>query len=681
MLRNKKVIKVLIWQGFVLWLLCVYIIIFIQKEGNRIDQHTNDFLIITLNELVINIPKSDRIVYLTINDNTYKEYFKRNQFDRKLFAESLNKLINYNPEAVILDLIFAYPSNTADDSVLELSLTQFNNLFLPVSFSLNNTTQGLNNYTSGYQHSELLKYLKIPKVKNKGTPYNSGKGILTQKQFLKHCTATGHISDFPDIDGIYRNSILIIKNDSLYLPSLYFAAYLNELNISFEEIEIYYGEKIIIPVLPGSWNNEKIEIPIDENGKTRIPYVNKWSEDFPNLSLVRFCELVEQDAYQGNLKEFFEGKFVFVCDVSTGIADIGTTSLNQSVPLVVIQSNMLNALLMNTFIKNVDQKWILFILFTVVLALTISTFFYEIKIFYYSFFVIIIYYLFIVIFALHINQLLPVISIFISIVFSFVILLIQVQYLTQKDKKNIEIENLRKQHEMEEARKIQLSMLPTKLPVYDGLDIATFISTASEVGGDYYDYYVDANYNLKFVVADATGHGLKAGTMVTVAKTLFIDLKNSDDYLSLLNRMSEIIKQLNLPKLYICLSLFKYHNKIMEFTSAGMPPIYWYKEQTKTVEKIILKGMPLGFLKHFPYEILKINLCSGDSLIISSDGLTELFNYKEEMLDEQKIIDLIKTDANKSSEEIISSLKILMKEWRGEIEPKDDITIIVIKLL
>ena len=680
MLRNKKVIKILIWQGFVLWLLCSYIIVSLIQEGTRIDLHTNDYLVNTFNDLFQQVPKSDRIVYLSINDNTYKDYFKRNQFDRKLFSEGIAKLNDYNPEAVILDLIFAYPSKVEEDSILASTLGKLNNLFLPVSFSLSKSTENLINNFSTHYDSELIKFLRLPIVNEPGIPFNAGKGIFPSQEYLKQCTGTGHISDFPDNDGIYRSSILIIKVDNSYLPSFYLSVFLNEINVPFENVQVLFGEKIIIPVLPDSWNNEIIEIPIDENGRTRIPYFSKWSADFPNLSLVRFNELANQLSNQGSLKEFFEGKFVFVCDVSTGIADIGTTSLNQSAPLVVIQSNMLNALLTNTFIKNINYRWIIFILFLFVLTLTISTFFYEIKIFYNTFFVLLLIYFSIIVFALYNNQLLPVISIFISIVFSFIVLLIQVQYITQKDKKNIEMDNLRKQHEMEEARKIQLSMLPSKLPEYSGLEIATFMSTASEVGGDYYDFYVDDNQNLKFVVADATGHGLKAGTMVTVAKTLFIDFKNSEDYLSVLNRMSEIIKQLNLAKLYLCLSLFKYSNRSLEFTSAGMPPVYWYKAESQEVEKLTLKGMPLGFVEHFPYNIIKINLNIGDTLLVSSDGLTELFNKENEMLDEQQIISLLLSKSNDSAENIITYLKILMDKWRGGIEPKDDITIIVIKI-
>jgi len=677
MLRNKRVINVLLWQGLVLWILCSYIIIIIIKDGTRFDHQTNDFLINTF----LKIPKSDRIVYLSINDNTYKNYFKSNQFDRKLFAEALDKLRTYNPEAIILDLVFAYPSNYSSDSALEANFGKLNNLILPVSFAISKDIKNELISPKINENSYLNRFISKPIIKAEGIPYLSGRGLLTSEKYLNLSAATGHISDFPDEDGIYRNSLLLIKINDKYLPSLYFSAFLKEINVPFNKIEIFFGDKILIPVLPGSWNNEIIEIPIDESGRTRIAFVENWTKDFPNLSLINFSKLAIDDSKQGSLNELFEGKFVFLCDVSTGIADIGTISLNQTAPLVVIQANMLNSLLTNTFFNSVSSKILLLLLFIAIAALTFSTFFTEIKIFYYTSICLLVIFTSIVFIILLNHHLLPVISMSGNLIFSFVVLLIQVEYFTQKDKKYIEIDNLRKQHEMDEARKIQLSMLPAKLPIYDGLDIATYMSTATEVGGDYYDFYLDKNNYLNFVIADATGHGLQAGTMVTVAKTLFIISKNNDDYLSLLNKMSGIIKQLNLFKLYLCLALFKIKNNILEFTSAGMPPIYWYQSKNNFVEKITLKGSPLGFLTNFPYEIMKIELHKGDVLLISSDGLTELFNEENEMLSEESITSTLQKNGNDSAEIIISKFKSIIKLWCGKIEPKDDISIIVIRVV
>ena len=67
-------------------------------------------------------------------------------------------------------------------------------------------------------------------------------------------------------------------------------------------------------------------------------------------------------------------------------------------------------------------------------------------------------------------------------------------------------------------------MLPRELPVMPQLDIAVHLKTATEVGGDFYDFHLNDEGILTIIVADATGHGMQAGTMVTATKGLFQNL-------------------------------------------------------------------------------------------------------------------------------------------------------------
>jgi CHASE2 domain-containing sensor protein len=680
MLKNKRFILILLWQGVVLWMLCSYIMITFVKDGTRVDYHTNDFLINTFRSSILSIPDCKQIVYLTINDKTYKDFFLENKFNRKLFAEGLLKLKEYNPEAIIIDLIFAYPSDLLSDSFLVKRLKEFDNVFLPVSFSL-----GVDSISAVKDNNELAafrikKFLDRPKFLNEGEPYKAGRGILTADKFLATATGIGHISDFPDEDGIYRHSILLVELDSLYLPSLYFSAFLDDINVPLEKILIDWGNKIIIPALPDSWINRDIEIPIDFHGRTRIPFVDKWSEDFKNISFTSFYKLSNNPEAQGKLLDFFEGKFVIIGDVSTGIADMGNTSLNQTSPLISIQANMLNALLTNTFFYRWNSVQIVILLLALITILTLSTFFNDIKIFYSSFVILLLFVVALVLFQITKYSILPFISILISIIFSFIVLLIQVQYFTQRGKKYAEIENLKKEHEMDEAKKIQLSMLPDVLPKIDSLEIDTYMSTAAIVGGDYYDFFLDESQNLKFVIADATGHGLKAGTMVTVVKTLFVYIRDEINLDNVLNKMSAIIKKLKLPKLYVCLSFFIYRDYVLEFTSAGMPPVLIYRHNSGEVETITQKGMPLGHITNFPYTRTRIKLLPGDTILICSDGLTELFNEKNEMLETENLILLLQKVGTKSPKEIINEINQLARQWSGKTEPKDDVTIIVVKI-
>ena len=116
------------------------------------------------------------------------------------------------------------------------------------------------------------------------------------------------------------------------------------------------------------------------------------------------------------------------------------------------------------------------------------------------------------------------------VVFGFVLVGIRKYELDQRKeretKKFLEIENERKTKELEEAKQLQLSMLPKSLPNLPHLDIAVYMKTATEVGGDYYDFHVHPDGTLTVILGDATGHGMMSGMMVSIMKSLFMSDQN-----------------------------------------------------------------------------------------------------------------------------------------------------------
>ena len=92
----------------------------------------------------------------------------------------------------------------------------------------------------------------------------------------------------------------------------------------------------------------------------------------------------------------------------------------------------------------------------------------------------------------------------------------------EAEKRALEAENERQTKELEDARKLQLSMLPREIPKFPGYQVAVFMKTATEVGGDYYDFSTGEGPTLNVAFGDATGHGMQAGTIVTLMKGLFL---------------------------------------------------------------------------------------------------------------------------------------------------------------
>ncbi|PKD44806.1 PP2C family protein-serine/threonine phosphatase [Rhodohalobacter barkolensis] len=248
------------------------------------------------------------------------------------------------------------------------------------------------------------------------------------------------------------------------------------------------------------------------------------------------------------------------------------------------------------------------------------------------------------------------------------------------EKRLLEAENKRKSAELEEARALQLSMLPKKMPSLPEYDLAVYMDTATEVGGDYYDYSVEQDGSLVLALGDATGHGLKAGIMVAAAKSYFHTLVHEVDLLNMLTRISSGLRNLNMHLMYMGFILLRCNKRKVELAIAGMPPVLHYSKKKNEVEQILLRGLPLGGNVNYPYQKRSLTLDEGDVLLIMSDGLTELFNPEREILGMEKIENVLMNSADFSSSDIIQQLNQLAETWSGRVDPHDDITMMVLKV-
>ncbi len=155
-----------------------------------------------------------------------------------------------------------------------------------------------------------------------------------------------------------------------------------------------------------------------------------------------------------------------------------------------------------------------------------------------------------------------------------------------ENKKFLQLENDRKTKELEEARQLQLSMLPKQLPSLPHLDIAVYMKTATEVGGDYYDFHVHLDGTLTVVLGDATGHGMMSGMMVSIMKSLFMSDRTNKELKPFFENANEAIKDMQLGRLMMALSCVQISNNKIVTTNAGMPPYLFTEKISKQLKRL-----------------------------------------------------------------------------------------------
>ena len=241
-----------------------------------------------------------------------------------------------------------------------------------------------------------------------------------------------------------------------------------------------------------------------------------------------------------------------------------------------------------------------------------------------------------------------------------------------------QLEEERRTQELEQAREFQMSLIPQSPPNHPDYDIALHMKTSTEVGGDYYDFFPQEDGSMYVVCGDATGHGLNAGMMVSITKAGLYGA-NFDTPSSTTTRLNQTIKAIDLGTTRMSLNMAKFHNGTFDFTSAGMPPAYLYRGNTKTVDEILVPGLPLGSMKKADFDLHSFHLDSNDVLVLISDGLPECVNHKGEMLDYDPIKNCIAQNGSKPAQGIINSLINLGDDWMSGLMNDDDITLVVIK--
>jgi serine phosphatase RsbU (regulator of sigma subunit) len=206
------------------------------------------------------------------------------------------------------------------------------------------------------------------------------------------------------------------------------------------------------------------------------------------------------------------------------------------------------------------------------------------------------------------------------------------------------------------------------------------MKTATEVGGDYYDFHQSDNGVLTVVVGDATGHGLKAGTVVTAMKSLFRTLACEDDLPVILNQSSRVLKEMNLRSLFMGLTMIKLNGRRMKVSCAGMPPVLIYRAETGSVEEVMIKAMPLGSVTGYSYRERELTLGCGDVIVLMSDGLPERFNHAGEMFDYSRTIGTLTRSAALTPREIIERMVDAGEAWADGRPQDDDITFVAMKV-
>ncbi|MBL8205079.1 MAG: SpoIIE family protein phosphatase [Blastocatellia bacterium] len=254
-------------------------------------------------------------------------------------------------------------------------------------------------------------------------------------------------------------------------------------------------------------------------------------------------------------------------------------------------------------------------------------------------------------------------------------------------REEIETENEARAKELEDARRLQLSMLPKGNVKLGSIEITGTMRTATEVGGDYYDFLPLPDGRYCIVIGDATGHGMSAGLIVGMVKMgLASRLQAQPQIQTTLQPMIEDLNTALKQSLAhrgvgMCLgaTIIDPVTLQVEVCSNGMP--FPYHFTNGALHAIELKAQPLGFLKRVNVPTATLQLQPGEALIWVSDGFEERMNARHEEWGAQQVATALAEICQReaSGEAMARELMAACDRASDGRSNDDDMTIVVVK--
>ncbi|MEA2569872.1 MAG: hypothetical protein QOI24_1873 [Acidobacteriota bacterium] len=238
--------------------------------------------------------------------------------------------------------------------------------------------------------------------------------------------------------------------------------------------------------------------------------------------------------------------------------------------------------------------------------------------------------------------------------------------------------NERQTRELQEARLVQLALLPEHVPQLPHLDIAVRMRNATEVGGDYYDFAVAGDGTLTIAMGDVIGHGFRAGIYGATAKSYFQTLSSAPPR-EILETMLAAFRNLGIASLYMCLMLIRIRDREALVFGAGMPAFFVRRRNAGSVERIEVAGTPLGAQRKPAFEGRVIDFEPGTTMLLFSDGLLELCGEEDPESGEAAILSCLTGAPDESAEETLNRVLAFADARSDGRPPADDVTVMVVR--
>jgi PAS domain S-box-containing protein len=242
--------------------------------------------------------------------------------------------------------------------------------------------------------------------------------------------------------------------------------------------------------------------------------------------------------------------------------------------------------------------------------------------------------------------------------------------------------------ELDAARSIQRRFTPQYKPQIPHVNIKGVYYPAYEVGGDYLDYFQNAQGDWAIVIADVCGKGIPAALLMTMLRSTFrVEGRSETSAKRLLCSVNDFMT-LNLDDrsfvTALCL-IIKADGSSMSYARAGHPMLIKLSRNNEPPTPVVTNGLALGLVSDTPkfnamMNEVNLKLAKGDRYLIYTDGLIDATNPERNSYGIQRLNEVLTRDKDSDADSMITLLMDDIKKFTCGAPYHDDLTILALQV-
>lgn len=240
-------------------------------------------------------------------------------------------------------------------------------------------------------------------------------------------------------------------------------------------------------------------------------------------------------------------------------------------------------------------------------------------------------------------------------------------------------------NELRIARQIQESLLPTEPLILPEVQVVGYCLPASQVGGDYFDYYHRPDHRVDVAIADVSGHSVgPALFMVETRSALKTQIRTKFTAANTLAALNDsLYEDLNRADHFITMFYMQYHITTGEinYASAGHSPPLLLRCGGAACTKLEADGLIFGVKKEVSFEEKRTPLEKGDIVFLYTDGIIEAESKQGDFFGSERLCETLIMHRHLAPQDLI---KVVVKNLQDFCESKtfkDDVTMVVFKAM